>query len=71
MNWDEVSSRQIVGEFFRQFSSVNFVLLLSVGESQQGWGPYPPQVRENDASLFIQEGFDARIELNTRVPRND
>ncbi len=64
-NWDEVSTRPIVVEFFRQFSSVDFVLLLSVRESRHGWAPYPPPVRQNDASLFVREGCDARSELNT------
>lgn len=64
-NWDEVSTRQIVAEFFRQFSSVDFVLLLSVRESQHGWAPYPPPVWQNDASLYIREGCDAYSELNT------
>lgn len=63
-NWNEVSTRQIVAEFFRQFSSVDFVLLLSVRESRHGWAPYPPPVRQNDASLFVREGCGARSELN-------
>lgn len=64
-NRDEVSTMPIVAEFFRQFSSVDFVLLLSVRESRHGWAPYPPPVRQNDASLFVREGCDARSELNT------
>lgn len=64
-NWDEVSTKLIVAEFFRQFSSVDFVLLLSVRESRHGWAPYPPPVRQNDASLFVREGCDARSKLNT------
>lgn len=36
-SWDEVSVRQIVAEFFRQFSSVDFVLLLSVSETRLDW----------------------------------
>jgi hypothetical protein len=64
-NSDEVSTRQIVDEFFRQFSSVDFVLLLSVRESQQGWVPYLPPERQNDRSLFVREGCDARSELST------
>ncbi|TXL70491.1 hypothetical protein FHP25_34255 [Vineibacter terrae] len=64
-NWDEVSTRQIVAEFFRQFSSVDFALLLSVRESRHGWAPYPKPVRQNDASLFVREGCNARSELNT------
>jgi hypothetical protein len=61
-NWDEVSTRQIVIEFFRQFSSVDFVLLLSVRESRT---PHSPPVRQNDASLFVREVCNARSELNT------
>jgi hypothetical protein len=64
-NWDEVSAKQIVAEFLRQFSSIDFVLLLSVCESPHGWAPHPPGPRQNDASLFVREGFDAHSELNT------
>lgn len=64
-NWDEVSTEQIVAEFFRQFSSVGFVLLLSVRESRHGWSSYPPPVRQNDARLFVRDGCDARSELST------
>ncbi|MDE1965237.1 MAG: hypothetical protein KGI42_15175 [Xanthomonadaceae bacterium] len=63
-NWSEVSTEQIVAEFFRQFSSVDFVLLLSVREGRHGWSPYPPPVRKNDARLFVREGCDANSELN-------
>lgn len=64
-NWDEVSTKQIVLEFFRQFSSVDFVLLLSVWESQHGWSPYPPPARRNDAILYVREGCDDCAELNS------
>ncbi|MFM0043031.1 hypothetical protein [Paraburkholderia sediminicola] len=64
-NWDEVATGQIVGEFFRQFSSVDFVLLLSVRESGQGWVPYPSPMRQNVAGLFVRAGCNARSELNT------
>jgi hypothetical protein len=63
-NRGEVSTKQIVDEFFRQFSSVDFVLLMSVRESRQGWMPYPPPERRNDVSLFVREGCSAGIELN-------
>lgn len=63
-SWDEVSSSQIVAEFFRQISSVDFVLLLSVRESRQGWGPYSPPMRQNDAKLFVRDGCHNRSELN-------
>jgi hypothetical protein len=62
---DEVSTEQIVAEFFRQFSSVDFVLLLSVRETRSGWVLMPPPVRQNHASLFVRDGCDARIALNT------
>ena len=65
VSWDEVSVKQVVDEFFRQFSSVDFVLLLSVREHKQGWGHYPPPVLQNDASLFVREGCDAVSELDT------
>lgn len=63
--WDTVSTRQIVAEFFRQFSSIDFVLLLSVREKGHGWLPYPPPVRQNEASLFVREGCEAGPKLNT------
>lgn len=63
-NWDEVSTQQIVNEFFRQFSSVDFVLLLSVRETRSGWGPIPPPVRQNHASLFVRAGCDAGSALD-------
>lgn len=63
-NWDEVSTQQIVAEFFRQFSSVDFVLLLSVRETRSAWGNFPPPVRQNDASLFARDNCDARPALN-------
>ncbi|WP_339461319.1 hypothetical protein [Pseudomonas sp. EA_105y_Pfl2_R69] len=62
-SWGELPVGQIISEFFRQFSSVDFVLLLSVRESRQGWAPYPPPVLQNDASLFVRDGCDARAEL--------
>ncbi|BDB25507.1 hypothetical protein CTP10_R28830 [Cupriavidus sp. P-10] len=64
-NWDRVSTEQIVAEFFRQFSSVDFVLLLSVNESRHGVIPYPPPVRQNDASLFVREGCGVQPELTS------
>lgn len=58
-NRDEVSTRQIIAEFFRQFSSVDFVLLLSVRETRSGWCPIPPPVRRNDASLYVRDRCEA------------
>ncbi|MHC8334149.1 hypothetical protein [Pseudomonas sp. LB3P25] len=62
---DKVSAGQIVAEFFRQFSSIDFVLLLSVREGPHGWGPHPTAVRQNDAKLFVREECGAYAELNT------
>ncbi|ROM52840.1 hypothetical protein BK649_12220 [Pseudomonas canadensis] len=62
---DQLSTSQIVEEFFRQFSSVDFVLLLSVRESRHGWMPFQAPVKQNDASLFVRPECDARAELNT------
>lgn len=64
-NWDEVSTQHIVTEFFRQFSSIDFVLLLSVQETKSGFSAFPPPVRENVASLFVRAGCKARAELDT------
>lgn len=65
MNWDGVSTKQIINEFFRQFSSVDFVLLLSVRESRSGWMFNSPTVRRNDASLLVRNDCDAHSELTT------
>lgn len=62
-NWDEVSAGQIVDEFFRQFSSIDFVLLLSVRESRSGWISFPPPERRNHQSLFVRRGCDTAAEL--------
>jgi hypothetical protein len=63
--WDEVSTKAIVEEFFRQYSSVDFVLILSIRESQQGWASNSRRSRQNDLSLFIRKDCDAGCELNT------
>lgn len=63
-NWEEVSTMQIVAEFFRQFSSVDFILLLSIRESRHGLSSYSPPVLQNDVRLFVRDGCDARLELN-------
>ena len=62
--WDEVSPKQIIEEFFRQYSSVDFVLLLSVREIRLSFGPTPPPSRHNDASLFISRRCEAGSELD-------
>ncbi|BCI68734.1 hypothetical protein [Acetobacter aceti] len=64
-NWDEVSTQQIVTEFLRQFSSIDFVLLLSVRETKSRFGTCAPPVRENAASLFVRAGCEERHTLNS------
>lgn len=64
-NWDEVTADQIVDEFFRQYSSVDFVLLLSARDTQQsGWAPLPP-IRQNAARLRVRDGSSATTQLDT------
>ena len=62
-NFDEVSTRQIVEEFFRQYSSIDFVSVLSVRETRSSWGPAPPLIRNNDVNVFVRDGCDARSPL--------
>ena len=63
-NWRGVTTREIVHEFFRQRSSVDFVVLLSVRESRPGWTLFRPPARRNDASLFVRDECSAHVELN-------
>jgi hypothetical protein len=63
-NWDEVTAEAIVDEFFRQHSSVDFVLLLSVRETERGWAPIQP-VRRNWARLRVRDGCDAGPRLES------
>ncbi len=62
-NSNEVSTPAIVDEFFRQFSSIDFVLLLSVREARSGFGAVPPPLRENVADLFVRTGCETVAEL--------
>lgn len=64
-NLDDISANRIIAEFLRQFTSVDFVLLLTVREIRSGWGPIPPPVRLNDARLYVRDGCDARPALET------
>lgn len=64
-NSNGVSTKEIVDEFFRQFSSVDFVLLLSVRESRHNWMSHLPPVRQNYSELFVRKGGDVRFQLAT------
>lgn len=62
-HWQGVSTRDIVDEFFRQFSSVDFILLLSVREGLRDWSSHQRPMRRNDANLFLRKGCEACVEL--------
>ena len=64
-DWRRVSTKQIIDEYFRQFSSIDFVLLLSVREIGHGPTSRPASARQNEESLFVREGFHAGAELDT------
>ena len=60
-NRRQVSTKQIVDEYFRQFSSIDFVLLLSVREIGRGRA----SVLQNEAYPFFRQGFHADTQLGT------
>lgn len=60
--WDGVSADDIVGEFFRQYSSVDFVFLLSVREEQKLWRATRPD-RRNYGKLIVRPGCSAAESL--------
>ena len=62
-NSNRVSTKDIVDEFFRQHSSVNFVLLLSVRESQPNWMSNLSTTRQNYPKLFFRGSEDAYLKL--------
>jgi hypothetical protein len=68
-NCNEVSAKQIIDEFFRQFSSVDFVLLLTVRENRYGLTFQHQLVRNNSASLFVREECSIFPELDTLFRR--
>jgi len=59
-----VSAEHIVEEFFRQYSSVDFVLLLSVRERRQHWMTVSAPDRQNYVRVFFNEKCEVRTELN-------
>lgn len=60
-----VSTNEIIAEFFRQFSSIDFVLILSVREERNSWYDLSSPTRYNDIMLHVREGCDAIAELNS------
>lgn len=55
------AAHPIIEEFFRQYSSVGFVLLLGVREEQSAW--FSSRVRHNAARLFLRDGLPHRERL--------
>ena len=64
-NWNEVDARSIADEFLRQNSSINFVLLLSIRETQRGVLDTKPPVRKPHALLAFSKPAPPPPELET------
>ncbi|OCG08818.1 hypothetical protein A9G13_01790 [Gilliamella sp. wkB178] len=62
-SFDSVSIEQIVNEFFRQFLSVDFILLLSIREHQDHSIFSGSLRRKNHISLFVRTECKAKKEL--------
>lgn len=63
-NWEAVSTGQIVSELFRQYTSIDFVLVLSVDETRGGWA-LRDATYAIGAYLFVRDGSDARPALES------
>jgi|GEM_PF-1092858 len=59
-----VSAGMIIQEFFRQHTSVDFVVLLSVREGPRNWFDVTPPERKNHLSLFVRDGCAFTSQLN-------
>lgn len=59
-----VSTDMIVQEFFRQHSSVDFVVLLSVREGVRAWPNFSTPDRVNHYALFVRDGCTSSAQLN-------
>jgi hypothetical protein len=59
-----LSAGMIVQEFFRQHTSVDFVVLLGVREGQRNWFDVTPPERENHLSLFVRDGCAFTTQLS-------
>lgn len=59
-----VSTRMIVQEFFRQHTSVDFVVLLSIREGMRNWLDVKPPERKNHFSLFVRDGCTFTSQLS-------
>jgi len=61
----EVSTKQIVEEFFRQYTSIDFVLLLSVRGLQRSRSPHEASTLRNHAESFYRPGFNTRSDVTS------
>lgn len=59
-----VSTGVIIQEFFRQHTSVDFVVLLSVREGRRSWLDVTPPERKNHLSLFVRDGCTFTSQLS-------
>lgn len=59
----EMTAEPIIADFFRQYSSVGFVLVLGVSEIKKDW--FTPTLYQNQARLFVQEGLADREALQS------
>lgn len=59
-----VSTGMIVKEFFRQHTSVDFVVLLSVREGLRNWFDVTPPERKNHLCLFVRDGCTFTSQLS-------
>lgn len=62
--WNTVSAEQIIFEFFRQFSSIDFVLLISILEIRNEWWSRDPPERKNYMRIFVRGECSVGPELN-------
>ena len=58
-SWNEISAREIVSEFLKQYSSIGFVLLLSVREEAHSWPRIKPPERRVHSLLVARNGASA------------
>ncbi|MER8784351.1 hypothetical protein [Mesorhizobium sp. M0244] len=61
---NQVSAETIAEDFLRQYSSIDFVLLLTIREAQQLWPRVDPADRRVHHILVVRPGLDAKDQLS-------
>lgn len=61
---NQVSAETIAEDFLRQYSSIDFVLLLTIREAQQLWPRVEPAGRRVHHILVVRAGFNAKDQLS-------